>query len=133
VKSIEVLHTSFMVYVAVAAAAVVVVIGLMVASPGVTRHVPRLGKCAAFGAAVAGGLVWWMNAKRHAQLAAAAARPVNGHHVTAGYLLAHGFAGAFLIATAAAFTIATLVARRRIPAPGRVPARPRAGTGTWPS
>jgi hypothetical protein len=133
VKSIEVLHTSFAVYAGVAAAPLAVVIGLMAASPGVTRHLPRLGKCAAFGAAAAGALVWWVSAKRHAQLAAQAARPVHGHHVTTAYLLAHGFAAAFLIAIAAAFTIATLVARRRPPAPGRAPARPRAGAGTWPS
>jgi hypothetical protein len=131
VKEIEVLHASFGAYVAVTAIAVVVIIGLVVTNPGVARHLPRLGKCAAFAAFAALALDIYADTRRHAQLVAEAARPVNGHHVTAGYLLADGFAGTFLIVTVVTFAIATVVARRRAPAFGRVPARPRAGAGTW--
>jgi hypothetical protein len=127
----KVLHTSFAVYVVVAAVALAVVIGLIARSPGVARHMPRLGKCAVFGAVAAGGLVWFADAKRHAALVASAAKPVSGHHVTTAYLLADGFAGTFVIVTVVTFAIATWVARRRAPAFGRVPSRPRAGAGTW--
>lgn len=132
-KAIEVLHTSFTVYAAVTAIATAIVIGLIVTSPGAAGHMPRLGKCAAFGAAAALALIWYVDTRRHAQLVAQAARPVSGHHVTTAYLLADGFAGTFLIVTVAAFAVATVVARRRAPALGRAPSRPRAGTWTWPS
>jgi hypothetical protein len=133
VKSIEVLHASFAVFTAVTVIALAVVIGLITTSPGVARHMPRLGKCAVFGAAAAGALVRWVDARRHAQLAAQAAKPVNGQHLSAAYILADGFAFTFLIVTVAAFAVATVVARRRAPALRRVPSRPRAGTWTWPS
>ena len=132
-KSIEVLHTSFAVYVTVIAVVLLLAAGLAAASPGARKPMARLGKCALAGAAVAGGLVAWVNAKRHAQLVAQAARPVNGHHVTAAYLLADGFAFTFLIVTVIAFAVATLAARRRTPAPWQAAARPRAGAGMWRS
>jgi hypothetical protein len=131
VKSVEVLHPSFAVFAAVTVAAVVVVIGLIATSPAVARHMPRLGKCAAFGAAAAGALVWFLDAKRHAALVASAAKPASGHHLSTTYILADGFAFTFLIATVVAFAIATVVARRRAPASWRAPARPRTGAGTW--
>lgn len=130
-KSIEVLHPSFAVYAAVTVAGLVAVIGLIVASPGVARHMPRLGKCAVLGAAVAGALVWYVDARRHPQLAAQAAKPAGGHHLSAAYILADGFAFTFLIVTVVAFAVATVVARRRAPALGQSQARPRAGAGTW--
>jgi hypothetical protein len=134
VKAIEVLHTSFAVYAAVTAGALAVVIGLIAASPGVSRHVPRLGKCALLGAVAGGAVIVYAGTRRHAQLLAAAAKPLpHGRHLSVSGLLADGFAGTFLIVTVAAFIIATLAARRRTPAPRRVPARPRAGAGTWPS
>ena len=133
-KAIEVLHTSFAVYAAVTAAAVAVVIGLVVTSPGVTRHLPRLGKCALLGALAGVALIVYVDTKRHAQLLAAAAKPLpHGRHLSVTGLLADGFTGTFLIVTVAAFIIATLAARRRAPASWQAPSRPRAGTGTWPS
>jgi hypothetical protein len=130
VKSIEVLHTSFGVYAGVTAAAVAVV--AVLALTGARRLAARLGKCAVVGAAAAGGLVWFAATRRHAQLVRQAARPVNGHHVTPGYLLADGFTAAFVIMTVLAFIIATIVARRSTPMLGRAPSRPRAGAGMWP-
>jgi hypothetical protein len=133
VKSIEALHTSSGVYAGVLAVAAVVVVVLAASGPGGRRLLPRLGRCAMVGAAAAGALVWFADARRHAQLVKQAAVPVNGHHETVAHLLADGFAGAFLIVTVVSFVIASLAARRHAPAPGRVPARPRAGAGTWPS
>jgi hypothetical protein len=132
-KSIGALHTSFGVYAGVLAVAVVVVAVLAASGPGGRRLLPRLGRCAFAGVAVAGALVWFADAKRHAQLVKQAAVPVNGHHVTVAHMLADGFAGVFFAVTAVAFIIASLAARRRAPVPGRMPARPRAGAGTWPS
>ena len=136
-KAIEVLHTSFAVYAAVTAVALaVVVIGLVVTSPGVSRHMRRLGKCALLGALAGLALVDYVDTKRHAQLLAEAAKPLpHGGHLSVSSLLADGFAGTFLIVTVAAFTVATLVARRhrRTPASWQAPARPRAGAGTWRS
>jgi hypothetical protein len=133
VKSIEVVQTSFGVYAAVIAVAVVVVVGLAVTGPGARRPMARLGRCAIGGAAAAAALVWYVDTKRHAQLVKQAARPANGHHLTVAHVLADGFAATFLIVTVTAFIIATLVARRRAPAPWRMPARTRAGARTWPS
>lgn len=127
------LHTPFAVYAVVSVVALAVVIGLIATSPGVARHIPRLGKCAVFGAAAAGALVWFVDTKRHARLAAQAAKPANGHHLSAGFILADGFTFTFLIVTVVTFAIATVVARRRAPAFGRLPSRPRAGAGTWRS
>jgi hypothetical protein len=132
VKAIEVLHMSFAVYAAVTVVAIVVILGLIVTSPGVARHMPRLGKCAAFGAAAALALDIYVDTKRHARLVAEAAKPVSGHHVTTVYLLACGFAGTFLIVTVAAFAVATLAARRRAPVRRPVAGRPHAGAGTRP-
>jgi hypothetical protein len=133
VKAIEVLHTSFAVYAVVTAIAVAVVIGLVVTSPGVARHMPRLGKCALLGAVAGLALVVYVDTKRHAQLLAEAARPLpHGGHLSVSGLLADGFAGTFLIVTVAAFAIATFTARRRRPVPSwRAPERPRART--WSS
>jgi hypothetical protein len=134
VKAIEVLHTSFAVYAAVTGVAAVVVIGLIAASPGVSRHMPRLGKCALLGALAGGALIVYVDTKRHAQLLAAAAKPLpHGRHLSVSSLLADGFAGTFLIVTMAAFIIATLVARRRAAASWQAPVRSRAGAGMWPS
>jgi hypothetical protein len=133
VKSVEVVQTSFGVYVAVIVVAVVVVVGQAVTGPGARRPMARLGKCAIGGVAAAAALVWYVDTKWHAQLVKQAARMANGHHLTVAHVLADGFAVTFLIVTVAAFTIATLVARRRAPAPWRAPARPRAGARTWPS
>jgi hypothetical protein len=136
VKAIEVLHTSFAVYAAVTAVALAVVAGLVVTSPGVSRHMPRLGRCALLGALAGLALVDYADTKRHVQLAAEAAKPMpHGGHLAVSSLLADGFAGTFLIVTVAAFTVATLAARRRrrAPASWQAPGRPRAGAGTWRS
>jgi hypothetical protein len=127
------MHTSFGVYAGVLAVAAVVVVVLAASGPGGRRLLSRLGGCAISGVAAAGALVWYADARRHAQLVKQAAVPVNGHHVTVAHMLADGFAAAFLVVTVVAFVIASLVARRRAPAPQRVAARPRAGAGTWPS
>lgn len=135
-KAIEVLHTSFAVYAAVTAVALAVVAGLVVTSPGVSRHMRRLGKCALLGALAGLALVDYVDTKRHAQLLAEAAKPLpHGGHLSVSSLLADGFAGTFLIVTVAAFTVATLAARRhrRTPASWQAPGRPRAGAGTWRS
>jgi hypothetical protein len=131
VKSIEVPHVSSAVFAAVTVIALAVITGLIVTSPGVARHMPRLGKCAVFGAAAAGALVWYVDARRHAQLAAQAAKPVNGQHLSAAYILADGFAFTFLVVTVVTFAIVTVVARRRAPALGRAAPHPRAGGGMW--
>lgn len=130
-KSTEVLHTSFAVFAAVTVVALVVIIGLIATHPGVARHLPRLGKCAAFGVAAAAALDIFVDTKRHAALVASAAKPANGHHLSTTYILADGFAFTFLIVTVVAFAVATVVARRRAPASWRAPARPRTGAGTW--
>ena len=129
-KSIQVLHTSFAVYAGVATAALAVVIGLVVTSPGVTRHLPRLGKCVLLGALAGLALVVYVDTDRHAQLLAAAA---HGRHLSVSGLLADGFAGTFLIVTVVVFTVATLAARRRASGSWQAPSRPRAGAGMWPS
>jgi hypothetical protein len=131
VKSIEVVHGSFAAYAGVLAVAVLAVAVLALSGPRARRHLARLGRCAIAGAAAAAALVWYVDAKRHAQLAAQAARPANGHHLTAANVLADGFAATFLAVTVLAFVLATLASRRRPPAPVRMPSRPRAGTRTW--
>jgi hypothetical protein len=78
VKSIEVLHPSFPVYVGVLVAGLVVIGGLVASSPRVHGHLRRLGRCAVAGVAAAIALVAWADSKRHAQLVAAAARPAGG-------------------------------------------------------
>jgi hypothetical protein len=112
-KAIEVLHPSFPVYVGVLVAGLVVIGGLVASSPRVHGHLRRLGKCAVAGAAAATALVAWADSKRHAQLVAAAAKPVHGHPLTVSYLLADAFTFTTLVVTVAVFTVATLVARRR--------------------
>ena len=112
-KSLQVVHPSFGVYVGVLAAALVVVVAVVVTSCGVKGHLPRLGRCAIAGVAAATALVVWANGKRHAQLVTAAARPVNGHPLSVGYLLADVFAVTALVVTVVLFTVATLAARRR--------------------
>ena len=131
-KSLQVLHPSFAVYVVVLVAALVVIGGLVVTSRGVHGHLVRLGKCAIAGVIAAIALVVYVNSKRHAQLAAAAARPVHGHRVPLSYLLADGFAGTALIVTVVLFAVVTLaVRRRRALAFGR-PARRRPVRTGWP-
>jgi len=132
VKSLEVLHPSFAVYAGVLVAALVVIGAVAVTSPGVHGHLVRLGKCAIAGAIAATALVIYVDRKRHAQLAAAAARPVNGHPLSVTYLLADGWAGTALIVTVVLFTVVTLAARRRrAPALSRPAQRSPVRTG-WP-
>jgi hypothetical protein len=113
VKSLQVLHPSFGVYAGVLAAALVVIAGVAVASPGVKGHLPRLGKCAIAGAAAATALIAWASARRHAQLVAAAARPVNGHRLPVAFILADGWVFTALAVTVALFAVVTLALRRR--------------------
>jgi hypothetical protein len=131
VKSIEVLHPSFAVYAGVLVAALVVVGVLVATSPRVSGHVRRLGRCAIAGVAAATALVVWADSKRHAQLAAAAAKPANGHHLTVGHLLADAFVFTALIVTVVIFTAVTLMARRRSAA-APVRASARAARMGWP-
>ena len=131
-KSPQVLHPSFGLYVGVIVAALVVIAGLAATSPRLRRPLVRLGKCAIAGVIAATALVVWADRKRHAQLAAAAARPVNGHPTSVAYLLADGFAGTALIVTVVLFAVVTLLARRRrAPAFGRPAQRRTVRTG-WP-
>jgi hypothetical protein len=131
VKSLEVLHPSFAVYAGVLVAALVVIGAVAATSPGVHGHMVRLGKCAIAGVIAATALVVWAGSNRHAQLAAAAARPVNGHPLPVAYLLADGFAGTALIVTVALFAVVTLAARRR-PASARRPVSSRTIRTGWP-
>jgi hypothetical protein len=124
-KSLQVLHPSFAVYVGVLAAALVVIVGVAAASRGVKGHLPRLGKCAIVGVAAATGLVAWVNARRHAQLAAAAARPADGHRLSVAFILADGFAFTALVVTVALFAVVTLAARRRRARRSQAPALTR--------
>ena len=131
-KSLQVLHPSFAVYAGVLVTALVVIGGLVVTSRGVHGHLVRLGKCAIAGVIADTALVAWVTSKKHAHLAAAAARPVNGHRVPVSYLLADGFAGTALIVTVVLFAAVTLTARRRrTPAFGRPAQRRTVRTG-WP-
>jgi len=122
VKSLQVVHPSFGVYAGVLAAALVVIAGLVATSRRAHGHLRRLGRCAIAGAAVATALVVWVSSKRHAQLVAAAARPVNGHPTSTAILVADGFAFTALAVTVVLFAVATLAARRR-----RAPALTRTG------
>jgi hypothetical protein len=119
-------HPSFGVYVAVLVTALVVIAGVAVTSRGVKGHLPRLGKCAVAGAAAATALVAWAGARRHAQLAAAAARPANGHRLSVAFILADGWVFTALAVTVVLFAVATLATRRRrAPASARpAPRRP---------
>ena len=112
-KSLQLLHPSFGVYAGVLAAALAVIAGLVVTSPGVKGHLPRLGKCAIGGVAAATALVAWVNAKRHAQLVAAAARPANGHRLPVAWILADGWVFTALAVTVVLFAVVTLALRRR--------------------
>jgi hypothetical protein len=116
-KSIEVLHPSFPVYVGVLVAGLVVVASLVAASPRVSGHLRRLGRCAIAGVTAATALVVYVNGKHHAQVAASAARPVNGHPLSVAYILADGFVFTALVVTLVLFAVATLAARRRRQAP----------------
>jgi hypothetical protein len=113
VKSLQVVHPSFGVYVGVLVAALVVIAGLAAASPGVKGHLPRLGKCAIAGVAAATALVVYVDRKHHAQLVASAARPAGGHRLSVAYILADGFAFTALVVTVVLFAVVTLAARGR--------------------
>jgi hypothetical protein len=113
VKSLQVLHPSFGVYVGVLVTALVVIAGVVATSWGVKGHLPRLGKCAIAGLAAATALVVYVNSKHHAQLVASAARPVNGHRLSVAYILADGFAFTSLVVTVVLFAVVTLAARGR--------------------
>jgi len=132
VKSLQVLHPSFAVYVSVLVAALVVIGGLVVTSRRAHGHLVRLGKCAIAGVIAAIALVVYVNSKRHAQLAAAAARPVHGHPLSVAQLLAEGFAGTALIVTVVLFAVVTLTARRRRALAFGRPARRRPVRTGWP-
>ncbi len=64
-KAIEILHPSFAVWCGVLAAALVVIAGLVVTSPGVHGHLARLGKCAIAGVIAATALVVYVDSKHH--------------------------------------------------------------------
>jgi hypothetical protein len=132
VKSLEVLHPSFAVYVGVLVAALVVIGAVALTSPGAHGHLVRLGKCAIAGVIAATALVIYVDSKRHAQLVVAAARPVNGHPLPVAYLLADGFAGTALIVTVALFAVVTLAWRRRGSASARRPVSSRTIRTGWP-
>lgn len=123
-KSIEVLHPSFPVYAGVLVAGLVVIAGLAAASPRVSGHLRRLGKCAIAGVAAATALVAYVNGKHHAQLAASAARPGSGHPLSVAYILADGFAFTALVVTLVLFAVVTLAGRRRRQAPQPVAWQP---------
>jgi hypothetical protein len=132
-KSIEILHPSFGVYAGVLVAGLVVIAGLVAASPRVSGHLRRLGKCAIAGVAAATALVVYVNSKHHAELVASAARPVNGHRLSVAYILADGFAFTALVVTVVLFTVATLAARRRrVPAFSRSSQQRRPVRTGWP-
>jgi heme O synthase-like polyprenyltransferase len=132
-KSIEILHPSFGVYAGVLVAGLVVIAGLVAASPRVSGHLRRLGKCAIAGVAAATALVVYVNSKHHAELVASAARPVSGHRLSVAYILADGFAFTALVVTVVLFTVATLAARRRrVPAFSRSSQQRRPVRTGWP-
>jgi hypothetical protein len=132
VKSLQVLHPSFAVYAGVLVAALVVIGGLVVTSRGAHGHLIRLGKCAMAGVIAAAALVVFVNSKKHAQLAAAAARSVNGHRQSVTYLLTDAFVFTAVLVTVTLFAVVTLVARRRqAPVFGRPAHRRPVRTG-WP-
>ena len=131
-KSLQVLHPSFAVYVGVLVTALVVIGGLVVTSRGVHGHLVRLGKCAIAGVIAATVLVVYVNSKKHAQLAAAAARSVNGHRQSVTYLLTDAFVFIAVLVTVALFAVVTLAARRRRTAVFGRPARRRPVRTGWP-
>jgi hypothetical protein len=88
----------------------------------------RLARSALAGLAAAAVLTIWTGTVRHAALVHSAAQPLsNGRKLSPGTILADGFAGTFIVATAAVFiiSVAAGVARSRRAArqAGSAPAR----------
>jgi hypothetical protein len=77
---------------------------------GARKVVPwRLARSALAGLAAAAALTIWVGTVRHAALVHSAAQPLSdGHKLTPGAILADGFAGTFIAATAAVFVISVV-------------------------
>lgn len=74
----------------------------------------RLPRSVVAGLAAAGLLTLWVATVRHAALAASAAQPAgNGQKLSPGAILADGFAGVFIVVTAAVYIAVTVLAVRR--------------------
>src|SRR6266566_4357110 len=69
----------------------------------------RLARSALAGLAVAAALTIWVGTIRHAALVHSAAQPLSdGRKLSPGAILADGFAGLFIMATAAVFIISVV-------------------------
>ncbi len=79
------------------------------------RIVPwRLARSALAGLAAAAALTAWVATVRHAALVHSAAQPVSdGQKLSPGSILADGFTGTFIVATAAVFVISAVAGSRR--------------------
>jgi hypothetical protein len=97
----------------------------------------RLPRSVLAGLAAAAALTIWVAAVRHAALACSAAQPMSdGRKLAPGAILADGFVGMFLVATAAVFIIsavASAVRSRRAARAASAPAsrRRRAAARGW--
>lgn len=96
------------------------VIAVAAALAGVVYRVAgRAVRSRAVGSALAGlaaaaALTAWVGIVRHAALVKSAAQPMsNGQKLSPGSILADGFAGTFIVATAAVFTVTAALGSRR--------------------
>ncbi len=74
----------------------------------------RFGTSMLAGAAAGAALTWFEATKRHAALAAAAAKPMaHGQHLSTTSILAAGFVATTVAVGLAVFTVATVYVRKR--------------------
>jgi len=96
---------------AVITAAVIAGLAYLVAGKVVPGRLPR---SALAGLAAAAALTIWVATVRHAALVHSAAQPVSdGRTLSPGAILADGFAGMFIVATAAVFIISAVASAVR--------------------
>jgi hypothetical protein len=121
---------------AVAVIAAAVIAGLTYLGAG--EVVPwRLARSALAGLAAAAALTAWVGTVRHGALVRSAAQPMgDGQKLSPGAILADGFTGLFIVATAAVFIISVVagaVRGRRAARPSSAPAgrRRRAAARGW--
>jgi hypothetical protein len=126
--------THLLTAVAVIAAAAIAGLTYLVAGTVVPG---RLARSALAGLAVAAALTIWVGTIRHAALVRSAAQPMSdGRKLSPGAILADGFAGTFIMATAAVFitsVVAGAVRGRRAARQDSAPAgrRRRATARGW--
>jgi hypothetical protein len=74
----------------------------------------RLARSALAGLATAAALTAWVGTVRHAALVKSAATPLSdGHKLSPGFILECGFAGTFIVVTAAVLAVSAVLDARR--------------------